>query len=235
MSELKIHLKNIKPHLKNYLLTKNYLKFLSMLTNTCLPFNRPKTKYDRTILTPYDSHDIYNLPTYVNYSVIDDVYIAASLPIHNENINSFKILLQNIDLIISCIPNPNYIDEVIISTPYFYNNKIVFYDEIVRINLKKFRSIRFANWIDHDILNIHEFLFFFNFYKKIKVNKVLVHCEAGVGRTGTIIAYDLLSKYKHVDIDLFVDTMCKLREKRNGIVYSVKQLKFLIDNFLDNL
>ena len=59
---------------------------------------------------------------------------------------------------------------------------------------------------------------------------VLVHCSAGIGRTGTFMATDICTKILHdtgkVDVVAVVN---KLRDDRGGLVQHAAQLKFLHD------
>ncbi|KAJ8982827.1 hypothetical protein NQ317_010448 [Molorchus minor] len=62
----------------------------------------------------------------------------------------------------------------------------------------------------------------------VEKGSILVHCSAGVGRTGTLVALDcLLQQLKdegHVSI---FNTICDLRHQRNFLVQSLKQYIFI--------
>lgn len=68
-----------------------------------------------------------------------------------------------------------------------------------------------------------------------KVAPRIVHCSAGVGRTGTFIALDLLlqelgnGKWDHLENseDPIFNTVRQLREQRMGLVYNLEQYAFL--------
>ncbi|VDP74513.1 unnamed protein product [Schistosoma mattheei] len=59
-----------------------------------------------------------------------------------------------------------------------------------------------TTWPDFDVPNLSEFQTFMNDYRELKCaeshrySPTLVHCTAGVGRTGTFIVADLLQIYK---------------------------------------
>ncbi|XP_073837740.1 protein tyrosine phosphatase 69D [Musca autumnalis] len=63
---------------------------------------------------------------------------------------------------------------------------------------------------------------------------ILVHCSAGVGRTGTMVALDsLLQQLEEEDQVSIFNTVCDLRHQRNFLVQSLKQYIFLYRALLD--
>ncbi|ETN59910.1 protein tyrosine phosphatase 69d, drome [Anopheles darlingi] len=57
---------------------------------------------------------------------------------------------------------------------------------------------------------------------------ILVHCSAGVGRTGTFVALDTLMQQLHEEGQVFIfNTVCDMRYQRNFLVQSLKQYIFL--------
>ncbi|XP_017783668.1 PREDICTED: tyrosine-protein phosphatase 69D isoform X2 [Nicrophorus vespilloides] len=57
---------------------------------------------------------------------------------------------------------------------------------------------------------------------------ILVHCSAGVGRTGTLVALDcLLQQLKDEGQAAIFNTICDLRHQRNFLVQSLKQYIFI--------
>ncbi|XP_068082268.1 tyrosine-protein phosphatase 69D isoform X2 [Anabrus simplex] len=57
---------------------------------------------------------------------------------------------------------------------------------------------------------------------------ILVHCSAGVGRTGTLVALDsLLQQLQEEDQVAIFNTVCDLRHQRNFLVQSLKQYIFI--------
>ncbi|XP_014090961.2 tyrosine-protein phosphatase 69D isoform X2 [Bactrocera oleae] len=63
---------------------------------------------------------------------------------------------------------------------------------------------------------------------------ILVHCSAGVGRTGTLVALDsLIQQLEEEDQVSIFNTVCDLRHQRNFLVQSLKQYIFLYRSLLD--
>ncbi|XP_017137165.1 tyrosine-protein phosphatase 69D [Drosophila miranda] len=63
---------------------------------------------------------------------------------------------------------------------------------------------------------------------------ILVHCSAGVGRTGTLVALDsLIQQLEEEDSVSIYNTVCDLRHQRNFLVQSLKQYIFLYRALLD--
>ena len=97
----------------------------------------------------------------------------------------------------------------------------------------------FLSWPDHDVPDSAEKLALF--IKAIRKqfppnnkNPIVVHCSAGVGRTGTFIATDQLLKniYNSDYVDIF-GTIYSLRKHRPYMVFDWKQYKFIYKVILD--
>ena len=104
-------------------------------------------------------------------------------------------------------------------------------------NEKTVIQLHFIGWPDHGVPDIKEvFYTFYNMIKEVKSNgkkPVVVHCSAGVGRTGTFISmfniYDEISKQKGreiVKINIF-NLVRKLKEMRLFLVENILQYEFI--------
>lgn len=98
-----------------------------------------------------------------------------------------------------------------------------------------------SSWPDHKIMPVDEFLALLELSRFINCsirNPVLVHCSAGVGRTGTFIAIDFITRYLEdslnfrdfsLDPDIVYSTVLDLRKQRVNMVGSLEQFKFIYE------
>ncbi|XP_060081340.1 receptor-type tyrosine-protein phosphatase kappa-like [Ylistrum balloti] len=92
---------------------------------------------------------------------------------------------------------------------------------------REIQQFHFTTWPDHGTPNTLELVLF---HRRVKLQRtdlpgqMVIHCSAGIGRTGTFIALDALldfgKKYDRIDIRHFVDTM---RKDRMNMVQTVEQ------------
>lgn len=97
----------------------------------------------------------------------------------------------------------------------------------------------FKKWPDHNCPeNTVDLIKFINIIKheKRSTAPIVVHCSAGVGRTGTLIALDIsLQKMKDEKTVNIYEIVKKLRQQRVKMVQTLEQYKFLykcIDEFI---
>jgi len=83
--------------------------------------------------------------------------------------------------------------------------------------------IIFKTWTDFDIPTVSDFEKLMNI---ITAGPIVVHCMAGVGRTGTfILAHYLLSIY---NVENSIDIVKEMRSTRAGMIQSQEQFKFAV-------
>nr|XP_033791753.1 receptor-type tyrosine-protein phosphatase alpha-like isoform X2 [Geotrypetes seraphini] len=105
---------------------------------------------------------------------------------------------------------------------------------------KSVEQFHYLMWPDHGVpkksAELVQLVEQMNECKAVGTGPVIVHCSAGIGRTGTFIALDFLLKMakeeKKVDV---VGCTQKLREKRVNMIQTVVQYCFLYDVLLEAL
>lgn len=116
------------------------------------------------------------------------------------------------------------------------------------------QQIQYIGWRDHQAPPLAEFSELFQFYNFLATkqysNRILVHCSAGIGRTGTFIVIDLINRLHqyilstdrrlseiantlHLSIEnprkLLDELIHFLRNSRQGMVQTLEQYKFIVD------
>jgi protein tyrosine phosphatase len=103
-------------------------------------------------------------------------------------------------------------------------------------NTREITQLHFISWPDHGVPDLDEV--YDDFIKMIeKVDEVdppvVVHCSAGIGRTGTFMSFYNIHKIleKNNSLSIF-NIVRKLKEQRLGSVENILQYK-LVYSFLD--
>ncbi|XP_060078158.1 receptor-type tyrosine-protein phosphatase alpha-like [Ylistrum balloti] len=92
---------------------------------------------------------------------------------------------------------------------------------------REIHQFHFTAWPDHGTPNTLELVLFhrrMKLYESVLGGQIVIHCSAGIGRTGTFVALDALSdygrKYNRIDIQDFVN---KMRKDRMNMIQTVEQ------------
>lgn len=121
----------------------------------------------------------------------------------------------------------------------FIERKIVIVDFRARTE-RTFNQLQFLNWPDHKVPNVQELyqtfvrmIKFTEGNKKETTSPVVIHCSAGVGRTGTFIASSILyreisisSNKESIEFNIF-NLVRKLKEFRLYMVENIDQYKLI--------
>ena len=105
----------------------------------------------------------------------------------------------------------------------------------------KIEHCHFYNWIDHEALSDSFYSLYVQYLEKLWVLKqanpntpVVIHCSAGIGRTGTLMAsYFLYDQFKQCQkknkpLEFSILAIARhLREQRHGAIQTLKQYTFL--------
>lgn len=128
-----------------------------------------------------------------------------------------------------------------IESKSFILNKLYIINKSTKIK-KEVYHINFLDWIDHSVPNLEKtFEGFMSIFYLISIKKedkpLIVHCSAGVGRTGTFIAIYLL--YNQINEQLknnsdvikfnVFNTVRQLKEMRLHLVENNEQYYFIHD------
>ncbi|CAG2232084.1 PTPRT [Mytilus edulis] len=137
------------------------------------------------------------------------VYVYRSLTVLNKNINC--AMCRSYDINTSCL--------------------------ILDCTRKKIHHFHFTQWPDHGVPDSIKLV---KFYRKVRSQKcnqhgpMLVHCSAGIGRTGTFIAIDALyengKKVGHVNIMEYIEMA---RKDRINMVQTHEQYETVFEALLE--
>jgi len=250
MSEVSQKLKNCllenKDVLKSLFSEKRWARILSLMTELSKSFiTLEPCSYDRfPDLLPLtdDVSKLYNI-NYVNASFInlgsEESYIACQLP-KKEHLADFIRFLgkANPAFILSLDGSYDYLEKykefMVFSYTIKYGKKDFLTYEFYDIYGKTIGILKLNSWEDHSVISLDEMEFLDSQVSKYLSSKlIIVHCKAGVGRTGTFILYRELRKLGRVTENDFIDKLIELRSQRPGMVYEWEQLEFLYTSFIN--
>ncbi|KAM0675207.1 hypothetical protein GVAV_001551 [Gurleya vavrai] len=188
--------------------------------------------------SPYDQEvsEKFNLKYYINASLIPvhnaKCFLAAQAPKEEFFDRFFELICKAKVELIVCLVNfeteniKDYAENLLKLEEIDKKNYVL---QTFEINNYRFRRLIFKNWKDFFVPNIDELKLFTTEFNKLfdKPDNCLVHCKAGLGRTGTFIMFYIINqKIKCKDCD-FVDILLYLRSKRNHLVFNEDQIRFL--------
>ncbi|KAL5022770.1 hypothetical protein ScPMuIL_001925 [Solemya velum] len=109
----------------------------------------------------------------------------------------------------------------------------------VRIRRRLVIQFHYSAWPDHDVADPRQLVVFHRRLLQTKSTlsgPLLVHCSAGVGRSGTFIALDALLTYgrKNKEVDI-MGYVAKMRRSRISMIQTVEQYKLLHEALFEAL
>ncbi|CAH1775801.1 unnamed protein product, partial [Owenia fusiformis] len=207
--------------------------------------------------------DYINASYIEGYPDVPRVYIAAQGPIEQTAGDYWRMICQenvsNIAMLTNLQENSKpkcyaywpknegekqtfgNIEVTNIQTDNNYLDYVIYKILVERADEKRtIKLFHFTSWPDHgapeDAYGLLAFL------KKVKMSNhstgspLLVHCSAGVGRTGTLIAIDMLLKQAQTEGEVDVNSCVhKLRTQRPFMIQTPEQFIFLHDAILEAL
>lgn len=243
MSRLREKLFSLKIEIKEMLLSGCFSDVICLLNFVCDKEILKATDYDYYLnVCPYDESVSKTFQIdYINASFVDlngDLYIACQDP-----------KLKYVDRFLSFLNKADYQCIISLNTESHYPRKIkikdvkiiefkgeqFIRDELLEVNRKEIRRIVCLKWQDFSVMDVENFEFLIKYLDQFDKKLKIIHCRAGVGRTGTFIMYRVLREYEKITIDIFVDLLLNLRSQRPQMVTTAEQLEFLYKTFLNKL
>ncbi|CAF3448455.1 unnamed protein product [Rotaria socialis] len=117
--------------------------------------------------------------------------------------------------------------------------KLIIYNQLEPSDMLIVKQYHFLSWPDHGCLSLSTPLL--DFRQRFRTdykpwNPILVHCSAGVGRSGTFIALDaLLEKAKHQDTIDILEFTHRMRQNRVYMIQTVDQYVFLYRTLIEGI
>lgn len=231
-----------KPAVLRYLREKNYGQILRYLKKQTRSYMIQPMPYDRYGITPYtrEVSETYKIE-YVNASFVSllGLYFIACQAPKEKYYNLFleMVIRSNPSMIICLADESDYFSasQLVARKEVCYQDRLFLFDEVYVILGTKIRRIKCVCWADHSVLAFDEMQFLNGYILSIDDDPgslKIIHCKAGVGRTGTFIMHRILSGIPNVTDEIFVDLLLRLRSFRPYLVENTCQVRFLAENFL---
>ncbi|CAF3879471.1 unnamed protein product [Rotaria sp. Silwood2] len=139
-----------------------------------------------------------------------------------KRVNDFKIRIDN---------EEKYADYTI--------RKLIIYNQLEPSDVLQVKQYHFLSWPDHGCLSLCTPVL--DFRQRFRAdykpsNPILVHCSAGVGRSGTFIALDaLLDRAKHQDTIDILEFTHRMRQNRVYMIQTADQYVFLYRTLIEGI
>lgn len=264
MVNLKESLGNIRQKVSEHIKTGSYYLALKTLHLATAPFIPGPDPYDLYKIHPYDESVSRRYSSeYVNASFVPTsrmLYIASQLPRpeFRDRFSSF-LVCSDTRLILALCKDTSYLPGQFALSKRIseYAGRPFISDEMHGCNGHSIRKIHCLAWNDHSVMKADELEFLTEYVEAVvaelfstggkagrqprkppcgsEMPRCLIHCRAGVGRTGTYIAYGMLREYARehgaVSAEVITDVLIHLRMCRPLMVEDICQLKFLVECF----
>lgn len=184
---------------------------------------------------------------YINANHVLDNYIATQQPDFNTAPDFWKMIYEkNCSLIVNLSGNNSYL-------PFkdaIYNDYVVRSEDIIDTNIIKIKNVyishienptyiktvyhaTFTSWPDFGVPDEREFTKLFDAINMIDymshIGPIVVHCRAGVGRSGTfILIHYILKKIRENQFPDPIDVLIEMRQARCNMVQEVSQFAFAL-------
>ncbi|CAF1025802.1 unnamed protein product [Adineta steineri] len=140
-----------------------------------------------------------------------------------KQINNFKIRIDNEE-----------------KYAYYIIRRFMIFNQLETSEVLIVKQFHFLSWPDHDCLSIPtpllEFRQRFRTDYKKSSSPILVHCSAGVGRSGTFIALDaLLEMIQSQDMIDILEFTYRMRQNRVYMIQTVDQYVFLYRTLIEGI
>lgn len=170
--------------------------------------------------------------SYINANYIFDNYIATQQPVKNTLTEFWQMVDEtNSKMIINLSGDNDYL----INNP---NVEDIFENDIYHLRIislkNKIYHLTFKTWKDFGVPDFFEFDKFFTIVNLLECTPIIVHCKAGVGRTGTFIFihYILKNINKGIYLDL-IEVVKDMRRYRCNMIQTKGQFNYAV-NFISN-
>ncbi|XP_072041267.1 receptor-type tyrosine-protein phosphatase mu-like [Amphiura filiformis] len=220
------------------------------------------TTYDnsRVTLTPLegDPHSDFINASFIDSVYESDMYIASQGP-NTESVEDFWRMIWQYKIKTVVMLTMLFESGKVKCEQYWPEEKVVlggfnvtpnkeekFADFVIRRfqleqistgEIRELRQFHFIEWPDMGVPQCPSLLNFMNVvnsYKPRNAGPPVIHCSAGVGRTGTYITIEAMRQQAKRDgtIDVY-DFVSKMRQKRMKMVQTSAQYRFIFDTLVE--